>query len=71
MATKKRDGDSGIKKTIIYAKRKESGYWELFKHGSHDKSSVKNFSRILRDASTLIDDRDHVVAVKIEVSRKK
>ena len=61
-------------KTTIYAKKTALGNWSnwtMFKHGSSKKTSVENLSRVLRNASTLIDDREHVVAVKIEISRKK
>lgn len=58
-------------RTVIYAKKTALGNWTMLKHGSSKKISVENLSRVLRNASTLIDDREHVVAIKIEISRKK
>ena len=58
-------------KTTIYAKKTASGNWKIFKHGSSKKIAADNLSRVLRNASTLIDDREHVVTLKIEISRKK
>ena len=57
-------------KTTIYAKKTVVGDWAMFKHGSHEKIHRPNLSRVMKGASGLIDDREHVVAIKIEVSRK-
>ena len=57
------------RKSIIYFK-KEASSWRIWR-GKAKFSCYQGFSRLLRELSTLVLDKDAVISGRLEVVRKK